>query len=1287
MRFGGRQRKWLLIVGLAAVGFILVLVAAPLWFPWIARPLASKAGATYQNYQRLGYGRFALGGFAYTNQSLAFHADRLEAKAPTVWGWQLETGARKGPLPFLLIEDWRLGLNSEAQNGNSNSTYSTVTRLFSELDRLQRLVPLAVLSNGTAVVRRQVIKFPSITLSNGELRADIVLPANHQEAVLSANLRGTGPHDLQLASRSLNLELHVALATNAPGLRVQGSGQWWTNQFAFRAQFARTGSLPVQASFTVPNFSFPAEAARLEQYRDITGSVLARWEAGTYTLSVNATAQPLEPEAHIPPIEMDVHAQGNTKSLAIENAQVSAPWLRAKLSKQLRVYFAGPMLRAPAELNVSADLARQPWLVLTGVLKGRASFTPGPGKYPKAHFSLQGEGIGTSELKAKTLRIEGGFAWPWLALKTARASFSDGSTAAVEARFQAEQKRIEGGNFTFGGELAQRWLPAGYSYRSLSVTGSFEGPLTNIIHQGEAKITGLKSPLSSPLSLAADWKGTQANLKRAALTLSAGQSSLSLEGALDWGASRQHFTLDQLTLRKDAQVALSLARSAELTMSRPGPAGRESLRLAPLDWQGPAGQIHASGIVEWPATGSVHLSAQHLNSSLFADFLPPERSHAPAQTAANHASRHPAARHAVSGSSIPTLALQDLSLSAGWTNGPVSFGLALAAGGGPTNLALGARLNVSGNAQGINVRQFEATSQSTPILSVSGFLPLAINPLHPNDLFALEPHRQMNLTGSIRPSGPLLNEVSASTGLRVQKPYVGLQIRGTPEDPSGELRINVQKIALTNSSMALPPIDSIAADLRFNRAALDLTKAHLLVADQPVAMSFQIPFRQALWPGLLGKHKQKAQKQGRVPARERKSKTSVLARISSIIDIQQTTGEVRVQRADLAAIEPFAPGILVPQGQLGGDLRLLPGLQFGGQLSVTNARTRPLPNLGPIRNINLELALSGRNLDLKKMTAQVGGAPVELGGEAELGGTNWLKSKIPPFKLTVQGTNVPLAREPEAVIRGNLNLLVINTNGAAPLVSGQVDLHDSFFLSDLTQLAPGKVATPEQRPPYFSIDSPLLEDWRLGIHVTGAKFLKVQSTLFNGVVSANLNLGGTLKNPVALGDVRINSGTVRFPFGNLEVTQGLITMSPDNPYTPKLQITAGSKQFGYDIKMEVTGTAQSPAVQFTSTPPLSSEQIVMLLTAGEIPGGTFSLSAQQRAQALAIFLARDFLAKLGIGQSAEQRLTIRSGEEISESGKPTYHVEFKLTPRWSLVGEYDRFSDFNGGFKWRVYSK
>jgi translocation and assembly module TamB len=285
------------------------------------------------------------------------------------------------------------------------------------------------------------------------------------------------------------------------------------------------------------------------------------------------------------------------------------------------------------------------------------------------------------------------------------------------------------------------------------------------------------------------------------------------------------------------------------------------------------------------------------------------------------------------------------------------------------------------------------------------------------------------------------------------------------------------------------------------------------------------------------------------------------------------------------------------------------------------------------------------------------------------------------------GTNVPLARAPEYIIRSDLDLQVTKTNGAPALVLGTAHLRDSFYLSDLSALIPRGVETPSERPPYFSIDNPTLADWRLAVTVEGVRWLRLRTSLFNGQVSANLHLQGTFKDPIVLGGVTVNSGLVRFPFANFQVQQGLVSLTSQDPYHPQLLLRAVSKQFGYDLHMEVSRSVDSPIIQFTSTPALSSEQILLMITTGQMPQGAFTLTPQQRAQTVALFLGKDLLSKMGFGDQSQERLTISSGEQISEQGRPTYNVEYKVTDRWSLVGEYDRFGDLNAGLKWRVYSK
>jgi translocation and assembly module TamB len=55
--------------------------------------------------------------------------------------------------------------------------------------------------------------------------------------------------------------------------------------------------------------------------------------------------------------------------------------------------------------------------------------------------------------------------------------------------------------------------------------------------------------------------------------------------------------------------------------------------------------------------------------------------------------------------------------------------------------------------------------------------------------------------------------------------------------------------------------------------------------------------------------------------------------------------------------------------------------------------------------------------------------------------------------------------------------------------------------------------------------------------------------------------------------------------------------------------------------------------------------------------------------------------------SGSSRLGIISGQQISVKGRPTYEVDYRLNDRWSLVGEYDQFDEYNADVKWRVFRR
>jgi len=152
------------------------------------------------------------------------------------------------------------------------------------------------------------------------------------------------------------------------------------------------------------------------------------------------------------------------------------------------------------------------------------------------------------------------------------------------------------------------------------------------------------------------------------------------------------------------------------------------------------------------------------------------------------------------------------------------------------------------------------------------------------------------------------------------------------------------------------------------------------------------------------------------------------------------------------------------------------------------------------------------------------------------------------------------------------------------------------------------------------------------------------------------------------------------------VNQGRVRLTEADPYQPMLAVTGSGRRFGYDLRMELTGPATEPTLRFTSSPPLSSEQVLLLVMAGQPPTEEFAYTGRQRVVRLGTYLGQSLLRGLGGESSSAERFSLTVGERISRQGRETYGFTYELDPRWSLVGEYDEFDDYNVGLKWRIFS-
>jgi len=1240
---GKRQRKLLLRSGLIIFILIVFWLALPVWFPWVLRPLAETQGAHYASYTRVGYSHFRLTGVTLTNRTVRVSADTVDGMVPSSWLWKLVQATNSASEPFVVINSWQFV--SIPSGGPSSAVNSVARNTLSVVVGLKKWLPVARLTNGSVRVEQTAIGVPVVNWSRGELTGSAVLPEPTGEVTLKANVSAGLAFRLEVVCESLRLRSQIRIWPSAAGLEIQSTNFWWSNKVDVYAQFGRTGQLPQLASLRAREFVLPAEVVPLAPYESLQGSLAARWEHGELGLDLNVTTHPPQNQTNLPRFTLDLHARGDTNEVIIQTAQLTAPWATAILSRELVVHFKGPLLDRPAQLNVAANLANQAWIPLQGELSGEADFTPARGKWPSASFSLAGSDIAYGSLALSNFTIAGSFDWPRLAITNASAQFPHRSLALARLDVNLAKETVSNGALRFTGRFANRWLPPTASYRDLSLSVSFNGPIDKLTHQGTIEVADFSNLYLRPLQLHASWIGQQQALQQFQLELSAGPSQVQAQGALTNSPGRMDLELSSLSLLTNQAPMLSLRQPVQLSL-QPRDAGTGwKLSSSPIECSGPAGRLEANATLDWPQAGDLHVSLQRVSSSLLTSFV---------------------------ATNWPALEVGDLQASAKWSNGPATYSVELSGAKlAPDQnlhlppksfqvLSLLSELSLHGNAGGLTLSNLFVYSQTSAVVTAKGFVPLTLTPSTPTNLIHIDPQKPLELKATAEPHAFFWKEFTDWTGVSLRDPQLKLQISGDWEKPRGEVDLRTSELRLQNGSTNLPVLTDLKITLQLDQTQARLVDTHLLVQGQPVKVDAQIPLDPGFWEDL---------KRKKPP------------------NWQRGSAQLRIEDAELAAFEPLFPNILASQGSFDLDLSVSPGGKLAGELTLQNARTRPLGDFGPIRNINARCRFLDRTLTIENVSAQISGAPLNITGHADLGGTEWVHGQLPPFSLTLRGTNVPLVRQPEVVVRSDLDLTAVKTNEAPPLIAGDVRLHDSFFLADLTALIPGQVAGPSRRPPYFNIEDPFLSDWRLDVKVDGVRFIKLSTPIFSGQVSASLELHGTLKDPVALGDLKIDSGLVRFPFASLQVQQGLVTLGSQDPYHPRLEVSAASKQYGYDIRMEVTGSADAPVIQFSSTPPLSSEQILLMVTAGQLPQGTFSLSSQQRAETVAMFFGRDLLSKLGIGDQNEARLMVRSGEEVSDQGRPTYHVEYKLSDQWYLVGEYDRFGDFNAGFKWRIFSR
>ena len=1005
-----RKRRITYALALCLFALCLVVVMLPLWFPWVLRPALEEYGVHYDRYERRGFGRFVLSDAKLSQTNLILSAGRVEVLLPATLLWRLSRNDAEEN--YVHVSDWNLQiLEAGPEKKSDTSVYQFSEQLVPILAQLSRWLPKAALSNCSIHFDKREILIPEVSWRNGNLTGRVGLEKLLPETIFVADL-SKSPRQISWKTPEWNLESKLTTKQDQESLTIDGSLMWESNRIEMAAQFGRDDLLPRNASIQSKSFRVPTQWLNLEGFRELTGSLDARWQTNRFAADLTAQAEPIESDdMFLSAINAEIRLSGDTNAVRIERADVFSPWLQAKLSRNVDFNFRGEMVSPVVTLSIRGDLSQQNWIPAQGELIGEAILKRGEDRYPDATFELSGAGVEIGKLRTEKIDLHGAFEWPWLEIQSAKIQFKEGGLAEGDLRFNAVSRLVADGRVKFDGRMGGQFLPSGVSYDNMALTAEISGPLTNLVHSAHVELQEVKAPSMAPLGIVADWAGTQFNFEKLKAKVSAKNSSLTLSGSLEVQTNLVAARIENLSLATNDQPGLTLEKPFTASWGEVGT--NHALHVDSFHWRGDKTEISLDGEIQWPRQGVIVGSVKELNFATFQDF---------------------------SDGPLPDARIERLNLTAQWTNGPVNF-----TADGAAKIAVedgtlfSAAMRASGDGKGIAIEQAAAGNGREAVISGQGFLPVILNPVSQSNVVQILRKERIDFNATTLPNPQFWKLISKWTRATFQDPSGSIAISGTLDEPSGKVLFRAREVLFKPGAgeQPMPRMQDIEVDFDLVRDRIALQRLNLMVEGQPVTATGELPL-----PNNLETNWQ------------------------AILDWRKANVHLKIVDAKIAPFERLFPEFLSPLGTVNLDVRAVAG-KLEGELRVAGAALRPVPSLGPIHDIEARVRLAGDDVRIETFKGSIGGQPIELTGEVRLAMEKG--ATLPPFDFKLRGTNVPLAREPELILRSDLDLRVSNKKGGVPLVSGTLKLRDSFYLSDLKELIPGKVAKAEQRPPYFTL--------------------------------------------------------------------------------------------------------------------------------------------------------------------------------------------------------------------------
>ena len=288
--------------------------------------------------------------------------------------------------------------------------------------------------------------------------------------------------------------------------------------------------------------------------------------------------------------------------------------------------------------------------------------------------------------------------------------------------------------------------------------------------------------------------------------------------------------------------------------------------------------------------------------------------------------------------------------------------------------------------------------------------------------------------------------------------------------------------------------------------------------------------------------------------------------------------------------------------------------EIGGTLELTHGDLRDYAQGLHLADISAHLVAGQGVLRISSLTAR---APP---GELSVTGTvGVLQPKIPiALQLTAKNAQ-PLASD----------LLTVNLGAALKLqgtlrerldVSGRIDLNRTVV--GIPNALPPDIAVLDVRRPGQAPPPPPEHKLVIGLDLSlhAPREVLVQGRGLNAELDGDLHIGGTTDNPQVSGGFDLVRGTFSLASAQLFFTKGRVSFNGSglqHKIDPTLDFTAQSTVADATSTLHITGLADAPQFELSSSPPLPQDEVLARLLFGESAAQLTALQLAQIGAALA----------------------------------------------------------------------